>query len=352
MNNSSSNASSSTKRGNSEAVSYARFGSNSYIVYESKFLDLDVKFADVNGTNLFHVKSFVESYNKVNDEPIIDFADFITYHNDRYSTISEYLKYAAEFYNDTSVGSDPTDLFDSNNRSRRSPSAPEGDLLDSKKRPVGSNPDGLLDSNNRWNIPYVIQYCYSNLDDTRGYWCCGEILSRYAQRGNQRFAFMVDHLIAAIATFNEQKMNEALKCLTLDKEKMQKRIEYFKTECNHMTNYMKPEIGKDYVAYVEWIANKNELYIGSMDKKKFLNIRAKKDEQGNPLRYFIYAKDNKFGIQLRDLYRDCLIDLFGDMIRVNKCHLTFIPKVNLNNIQWRVRNCMQRIRVAATVPEV
>lgn len=298
---------------------YARFGSNSYIVYESKFLDLDVKFADVNGTNLFHVKSFVDSYNEMNDEPIIDFADFITFHNDRYSTTNEYLKYAAEFYNDTSVGSDPTDLFD---------------------------------SNNRWNIPNVIVYCYSQLDNTRGYWVCGEILSRYAQRGNQRFAFMVDHLIAAIATFNEQKMNEALKCLTLDKEKMQKRIEYFKTECNHMTNYMKPEIGKDYVAYVEWIANKNELYIGSMDKKKFLNVRAKKDEQGNPLRYFIYAKDNKFGIQLRDLYRDCLIDLFGDMIRVNKCHLTFIPKVNLNNIQWRVRNCMQRIRVAATVPEV
>lgn len=298
---------------------YARFGSNSYIVYESKFLDLDVKFADVNGTNLFHVKSFVESYNNVNDEPIIDFTNFIAYHDDRYLSIKDYLLVAAEYYNDG---------------------------------PSGSNPDGLLDSNNRWNIPYVIQYCYSNLDDTRGYWCCGEILSRYAQRGNQRFAFMVDHLIAAIATFNEQKMNEALKCLTLDKEKMQKRIEYFKTECNHMTNYMKPEIGKDYVAYVEWIANKNELYIGSMDKKKFLNIRAKKDEQGNPLRYFIYAKDNKFGIQLRDLYRDCLIDLFGDMVRVNKCHLTFIPKVNLNNIQWRVRNCMQRIRVAATVPEV
>lgn len=321
MNNSSTstdNASSSTKRGNSEAVSYARFGSNSYIVYESKFLDLDVKFADVNGTNMFHVKSFVESYNKVNDEPIVEFKEFIVYRTDNNSTINEYLKYAAEFYND----------------SRASTS------LD------------LLDSNNRWNIPNVIVYCYSQLDNTRGYWVSGEILSRYAQRGNQRFAFMVDHLITAIATFNEEKMNEALKCLTLDKEKMQKRIEYFKTECDHMTNYMKPEIGKDYVAYVEWIANKNELYIGSMDKKKFLNIRAKKDDQGNPSRYFIYAKDNKFGIQLRDLYRDCLVDLFGDMIRVNKCHLTFIPKVNINGIQWKVRNCMQRIRVAATVPEV
>ena len=294
---------------------YARFGSNSYIVYESKFLDLDVKFADVNGTNLFHVKSFVESYNNVNDEPIIDFTNFIKEDKDnRY--IPMYLRRLAYY---------------------TLPSAPEGDLFD---------------SNNRWNIPNVIVYCYSQLDNTKGYWVCGEVLSRYAQKGNIDFAIMVDKLIAAIATFNEQKMNEALKCLTLDKEKMQKRIEYFKTECNHMTNYMKPEIGKDYVAYVEWIANKNELYIGSMDKKKFLNIRAKKDEQGNPLRYFIYAKDNKFGIQLRDLYRDCLIDLFGDMVRVNKCHLTFIPKVNLNNIQWRVRNCMQRIRVAATVPEV
>ena len=319
---------------------YARFGSNSYIVYESKFLDLDVKFADVNGTNLFHVKSFVESYNKVNDKPIIEFFRFL-----EYDKTPDYLQTVYEIdhlvlnevkskagkknkkNNDTPVCTDPTE-------------------------PSGSNPDGLLDSNNRWNIPNVIVYCYSQLDNTKGYWVSGEVLSRYAQYGNIKFAVMVDHLIAAIATFNEQKMNEALKCLTLDKKKMQKRIEYFKTECNHMTNYMKPEIGKDYVAYVEWIANKNELYIGSMDKKKFLNIRAKKDEQGNPLRYFIYAKDNKFGIQLRDLYRDCLIDLFGDMIRVNNCHLTFIPKVNLNNIQWRVRNCMQRIRVAATVPEV
>ena len=307
---------------------YARFGSNSYIVYESKFLDLDVKFADVNGTNLFHVKSFVESYNKVNDEHIIDFAKFL-----QYEGIADYLQ---ESYRMCHI----------RNRDVTLPSGPEGDTL------VGSDPTDLFDSNNRWNIPNVIVYCYSQMDNTRGYWVSGEVLSRYAQRGNIKFAVMVDKLIAAIATFNEQKMNEALKCLTLDKEKMQKRIEYFKTECNHMTNYMKPEIGKDYVAYVEWIANKNELYIGSMEKKKFLNIRAKKDEQGKPVRYFIYAKDNKFGIQLRDLYRDCLIDLFGDMVRVNKCHLTFIPKVNLNNIQWRVRNCMQRIRVAATVPEV
>lgn len=320
---------------------YARFGSNSYIVYESKFLDLDVKFADVNGTNLFHVKSFVESYNKVNDEPIVEFYKFLQYEN-----TPDYLQTIYEM--DHLLLKEVTSKAGKKNK-KDSNTANNEVVNPSDVRDIF---DDLLDSNNRWNIPNVIVYCYSQLDNTRGYWVSGEILSRYAQYGNIRFAVMVDKLIAAIATFNEQKMNEALKCLTLDKEKMQKRIEYFKTECNHMTNYMKPEIGKDYVAYVEWIANKNELYIGSMDKKKFLNIRAKKDENGQPQRYFIYAKDNKFGIQLRDLYRDCLIDLFGDMVRVNKCHLTFIPKVNLNNIQWRVRNCMQRIRVAATVPEV
>lgn len=298
-------------------------GDNTYDVYESKFLDVNVKYFNMDGSNMFHVKSFVDSYNEMNDEPIIEFAEFIRTRETGSRFIHEYIQALSSLRSsNASHGNPPCDGNTTNN------------------------------DENRWNIPNVIVYCYSQLNNNRGYWICEEILSRYAQYGNAMFAAKVDMLIAAIATFNEQKMNEALKCLTLDKEKMQKRIEYFKTECNHMTNYMKPEIGKDYVAYVEWIASKNELYIGSMDKKKFLNIRAKKDEQGNPLRYFIYAKDNKFGIQLRDLYRDCLIDLFGDMVRVNKCHLTFIPKVNLNNIQWRVRNCMQRIRVAATVPEV
>ena len=71
----------------------------------------------------------------------------------------------------------------------------------------------------------MIVHCYSKKDNTQGYWVCGEVLSRYAQRGNLRFAVMVDMLINAIATFNEEKINEALKCLTLDNEKMNKRIE-------------------------------------------------------------------------------------------------------------------------------
>lgn len=72
-----------------------KLGSDSYSVYESKFLDLDVKFADVNGTNMFHVKSFVESYNKVNDEPIVEFRRFLQYDN-----TPEYLQNVYEIARD------------------------------------------------------------------------------------------------------------------------------------------------------------------------------------------------------------------------------------------------------------
>ena len=291
------------------------FGDNSYDVYESKFLDLDVKFADVNGVNLFHVKSFVESYNKVNKEPIMEFANFIKEDNDnRY--VPTYLRRLAHYV---------------------SHSGPECDLFD---------------SNNRWNIPNAILYCYSQLDNTRGYWVCGEILSRYAQKGNIDFAIMVDRLIAGIATFNEQKIAESLQSLTLDNDKLIKRTEAFKKECSQACNYLKPEIGKDYVAYVEWIGSKNAIYIGSMDKKKFMKERAKKNEQGNPARYFIYAKDNKFGIQLRDLYRDSLIAMLDLDIKTDHNYIIFKDKVKFNGIQWKVRNCLQRVRVKATTPEV
>lgn len=70
---------------------YVKLGSDSYNVYESKFLDLDVNFADVNGTNMFHVKSFVESYNKVNDEPIVEFKHFL-----QYEDTPEYLQIVYE----------------------------------------------------------------------------------------------------------------------------------------------------------------------------------------------------------------------------------------------------------------
>lgn len=338
-----------------------KFGDNTYDVYESKFLDLDVKFADVNGVNLFHVKSFVESYNKVNKEPIIEFFRFL-----EYDDTPKYLQIVYEIghlvknevtsnTDKTSGAATATDLNHSK-MARVIKSHPCSETDKSAEFyndvPSGSNPDGLLDSNNRWNIPNVIVYCYSQLDNTRGYWVCGEILSRYAQRGNLRFSVMVDKLINAIATFNEQKMSEALQSLTLDNEKILKRTAAFKKECSQACCYMKPEIGKDYVAYVEWIASKNELFIGSTSKKTYMKERAKKNENNKPARYFIYAKDNKFGIQLRDLYRDCLVDLFGDLLRVNKCHLTFKDKVKFNGVQWKVRNCLQRIRVEATTPDV
>lgn len=303
-----------------------RFGSDSYNVYESKFFDLDVKFADVNGTNMFHVKSFIESYNNVNDEQIVDFYKFL-----QYEKTPEYLR---EFYRVAHLL-----LKEVGSKSSKK-----------NKKTVKQSDDNLIDENGRWNIPYTIVYCYSNLDNTRGYWTCGEVLSRYAQSCDVKFAVMVDKLIAAIATYNEQKINEALKCLTLDNEKMNKRIEYFKKGCTKACNYMKEDVGHDYVAYVEWIDSKNAVYIGSMDKKKFMKERAKKNDDGTPARNFIYAKDNKFGIQLRDLYRECLRMLIGMNVKFDHNYIVFQDNVNMNGLQWKIRNCLQRVRAEATTP--
>ena len=311
-----------------------KLGSDSYNVYESKFLDLDVKFADVNGTNMFHVKSFVESYNKVNDEPIVEFYKFL-----QYLDTPDYLQ---ELYKiDHLLLKEVTSKADKKNKKTKKSTPPENG---------GVKIPDFVDENGRWNIPNILVYCYSQLDNTRGYWVCGEVLSRYAQRGNIRFAIMVDKLIAAIATFNEEKINEALKCLTLDNEKMNKRIEYFKKGCTKACNYMKEDVGHDYVAYVEWIGSKNAVYIGSMDKKKFMKERAKKNDDGTPARMFIYAKDNKFGIQLRDLYRECLRMLIGMNVKFDHNYIVFQDNVNMNGLQWKIRNCLQRVRAEATTP--
>lgn len=311
-----------------------KLGSDSYSVYESKFLDLDVKFADVNGTNMFHVKSFVESYNKVNDEPIVEFRRFLQYDN-----TPEYLQNVYEIARDIlNVAGSKTDK--KSKKSKKSTT---------EKFHV-ANISEFIDENGLWNMSNVIVYCYSNLDNTRGYWVCGEVLSRFAQCGNVRFAVMVDKLIAAIATFNEEKINEALKCLTLDNEKMTKRIEYFKKGCTKACNYMKEDVGHDYVAYVEWIGSKNAIYIGSMDKKKFMKERAKKNDDDTPARNFIYAKDNKFGIQLRDLYRECLKMMIGMNVKIEHNSIVFQDNVNINGLQWKIRNCLQRVRAEATTP--
>lgn len=82
----------------------------------------------------------------------------------------------------------------------------------------------LLDSNNRWNIPNVIVYNYSNIDNTRGYWVRAEILSRYAQRGNSRFAVMVDMLIASIAENRVEDKKIIIDSLTLQNNQLCKNI--------------------------------------------------------------------------------------------------------------------------------
>lgn len=115
---------------------------------------------------------------------------------------------------------------------------------------------------------------------------------------------------------------------------------------------MKEDVGHDYVAYVEWIDSKNAVYIGSMDKKKFMKERAKKNDGCTPARMFIYAKDNKFGIQLRDLYRECLRMLIGMNVKFDHNYIVFQDNVNMNGLQWKIRNCLQRVRTEATTPEL
>ena len=87
-----------------------------------------------------------------------------------------------------------------------------------------------------------------------------------------------------------------------------------------------------------------------MDKKKFMKERAKKNDDGTPTRNFIYAKDNKFGIQLRDLYRECLKMMIGMNVKIEHNSIVFQDNVNINGLQWKIRNCLQRVRAEATTP--
>lgn len=163
----------------------AKLGSSSFCIYETTFLNLKVKYADVEGTNMYHVKSFVDSYNAANEEPIMEFRRFL-----EYDEIPQYLR---DFYEISRAGLDGT----------------------------GSD---LFDNNNYWNIPNVIVYCYSNVDNTRGYWVRAEILSRFAQRGNSRFAVMVDMLIASIAENRVEDKKVIIDSLTLQNNQLCKNI--------------------------------------------------------------------------------------------------------------------------------
>lgn len=167
----------------------AKLGSSSFCIYETTFLNLKVKYADVEGTNMYHVKSFVDSYNAANEEPIVEFKNFL-----RSEGITEYLHC---FYEIGRVRiSHPTSIKEFN----------------------------LFDENGYWNIPSVITHCYSQKDNTRGYWVRAEILSRFAQRGNSRFAVMVDMLIASIAENRVEDKKIIIDSLTLQNNQLCKNI--------------------------------------------------------------------------------------------------------------------------------
>lgn len=165
----------------------AKLGSSSFCIYETTFLNLKVKYADVEGTNMYHVKSFVDSYNAANEEPIVEFRKFLQYDN-----VPDYLKTLRSLL--TAAGS------------------------------TSKLKENYIDDNGYWNIPNVIVYCYSNVDNTRGYWVRAEILSRYSQRGCVLFAAMVDMLIASIAENRVEDKKIIIDSLTLQNNQLCKNI--------------------------------------------------------------------------------------------------------------------------------
>lgn len=174
----------------------AKLGSSSFSIYETTFLNLKVKYADVEGTNMYHVKSFVDSYNAANEEPIMEFKKFIQNDNEnRY--IPKYLERFSHYMSGPSKGPNSSD---------------------SKMK------ENCIDDNGYWNIPHVIVYCYSQLNNTKGYWVRAEILSRYAQKGNIDFAVMVDMLIASIAENRVEDKKIIIDSLTLQNNQLCKNI--------------------------------------------------------------------------------------------------------------------------------
>lgn len=193
----------------------AKLGSSSFCIYETTFLNLKVKYADVEGTNMYHVKSFVDSYNAANEEPIMEFRRFL-----EYDEIPQYLR---DFYEigHAGISGVGSDHYMSGPLEGRGPSLNSNEIDHAGLNGVTYD---LFDSNNRWNIPHVIVYCYSQLNNTKGYWVRAEILSRFAQRGNSRFAVMVDMLIASIAENRVEDKKVIIDCLTLQNNQLCKNI--------------------------------------------------------------------------------------------------------------------------------
>ena len=175
----------------------AKLGSSSFCIYETTFLNLKVKYADVEGTNMYHVKSFVDSYNAANEDPIIEFRKFL-----QYDKVPDYLH---DFYEIS--------------RSRNLAPASIN-----KTAAHHGEEQHLFDKNGYYNIPNVIVYCYSNVDNTRGYWVRAEILSRYSQCGNSKFAVLVDMLIASVAENRVEDKKVIIDSLTLQNNQLCKNI--------------------------------------------------------------------------------------------------------------------------------
>lgn len=308
-----------------DKVSVTKLGSSSYDVYETTFLDLKVKYANVEGTNMYHVKSFVDSYNAANELPIMEFTNFVGRDNSQDRYIPKYLERFAAYL--------------------------QGNIPPSSQ--TGGVPIVTTDENGRWNIPSVIVYCYSNKDNTRGYWVRGEVLSRYAQKGNIDFAIMVDMLIASIAEHRVLDQVKLMDQLTLVHNKTIRNNVHCVKTCNQITCYIDPTTVEQSILYVEYFEKTNEILIGYKRCDVFKKWFDMKDENGKPAHVYLYRKLTVIGDAVKPTFIKALKEQHGDKFdRIKNGRFHFALKTTESQARYIVTTTFGNERKEKTIPPI
>lgn len=304
-----------------DKVSVTKLGSSSYDVYETTFLDLKVKYANVDGTNMYHVKSFVDSYNAANEQSIMEFTKFVGVDSSEDRYIPKYLeRFAAYMQGMTSPPSEGGDLFD---------------------------------KSNRWNIPSVIVYCYSQAGNTRGYWVRGEVLSRYAQTGNTDFAVMVDMLIASIAEHRVLDQVKLMGQLTLRHDQLVKNVVHHVKTCNQITCYIDPKTVDSSIVYVEYFEKTNEILVGYKRSDIFRKWFEEKDENGKPTHIYLYKKLAVISDAVKSMFIQALKEHHRDKFdRIKNGRFHFIFKTAESQARYLVTTTLGNERKEKTIPVI
>lgn len=246
-------------------------GSNSYDIIINKYLDIPVKYAIVDGVFMYHAKSFERNYSEVNKKKVLMFKDFVRYRDDCVTSMMEYFTEYAKLLG--KVSSDVTSL-------------------------------DLLDDNQRWNIPSVIVYCYSQLENNRGYWVRGQVLQRYAQSINQRYAILVDTILDNVEESNMRLMRSRNVLLSNDNKKLKSNLESIYKDNYQYASTIKPDT-KDYsnisMFYIEYFPETNEIFVGCKKMYDWGKYSKQQNEDGTPKHYFFARQKTTCGQYLKTI---------------------------------------------------